>query len=1230
MARATPQITDGILAYREALHEHTIAVGSSLWWQWLAAEGTTTFRFEHPLGNFTARRERKREGSYWYAYRTRDGALQKAYLGKSADLTLDRLQSVAVALAARATPAGDPVPSIAESTSPAAAGFPTGTVTFLFTDIEGSTTLWEQQPQTMSAALARHDAILREIIAAHSGVVFKTVGDAFHAVFATAPAAIDAALALQRALHAEGAPSSCQLRVRIALHTGVAELRDGDYFGPPLNRVARLLAAAHGGQILLSLATEQLVRDQLPPHVSVRDLGTNPLKDLRHPERIFQLVTADLPVDFPPLRIPAASPRPAASLPLLSTKLTVPPPRPKLVSRPRLLERLRAGVRGPLTLLAAPAGFGKTTLVADWLASRSFESNVLSSELSKPEQTQNSELKTHNFQVAWVSLDVGDNDPVRFWSYAIAALQSVHAGLGADALALLQSPQPPPLTTVLTLLINALAALPAPVVLVLDDYHAITASTIHESLAFLLEHLPPQLRLVIISRSDPPLPLMRLRAHGELTDLRAADLGFTTDEVETFFNQVLGLRLAADEVAALAARTEGWIAGLVLAAHALPGHANAAAFIRELAGSYHFILDYLVEDVLQQQPDRIQRFLLDTAILDRLNASLCDAVTEQSDSQGMLELLERANLFLVPLDRQRRWYRYHQLFAEMLRSRAQQLQPERLLLVHRRAASWYVQQGLIPEAVDHALAAGDMEQAASLVEQIAQATFLRGEVRTLLGWLRALPAAIVHARPLLSLVHAWALDFTGHVDAAEAQLEDVGQHMQQQATAADGPLLGGAAAALQAFVAGQRGDVPGMMALAQQALAFDTADSGEPRSLSLLALGNAHFFNGDLAAAHQTLTQLIATHEVTGDLFATMLAIYILADVEMHEGQLRQAAELLQQGAQLGTGPDGQPMPIAGLARMALGEILRERNELEAAMHSLRTGIALARQWGIHILLVDGTIALARLHQACGDGDGALQVLRDFEAQTHDAWDTPWHRAQLAACRARLWLAQGQRALASQWAQDYAARLEADAPKLRPLVKYAFAHTTLARVRLAEGRPEEAAQLLTRLLALAEAGGWMGDVIEILALQALALQAQGASTQALTTLRRALALAEPEGYVRIFVDEGAPMAALLARMKDEGGRMRGYIHTLLAGFGEREDVHPSSFIPQPLVEPLSERELEVLRLLAAGLESPEIARELIISVSTARSHIKNIYGKLDVHGRVQAIERARALGLVRP
>jgi LuxR family maltose regulon positive regulatory protein len=1078
MARATPRISHGVLTYRDALHAHTIAVGSSLWWQWLAAEGTTTFRFDHSLGNFTARRERKHDGWYWYAYRKRGGELQKAYLGKSDDLTLDRLQQVGAVLAQR---------SAATSTS-------------------------------------------------------------------TQPAEVT---------------------------------------------LSRMVGGA----------------------------------DTAH----------DPPLD-----------------PLVTTKLALPPARPALVSRPRLISRLEAGLQHKLTLIAAPAGYGKTTLVSAWLQEAQSSERKAHSEPDRSQPGEDGDRplsvlrsNAQTLQLAWVSLDGGDNDPVRFWTYGIAALQTVHPGFGADALALLRSPQPPLLTTVLTLLINAVAALPHPVALVLDDYHVIGTPAVHESLTFLLDHLPPQLHLVIISRVDPPLPLMRLRAHGEMTEVRASDLGFTTDEVEIFFNQLLGLSLAADDVAALAARTEGWIAGLVLAAHALHGHSNAAAFIRDLAGSHRFILDYLVEDVLQQQPHHIQRFLLDTAILNRLTASLCDALLLGDDappdaaySQLVLDELERKNLFLVPLDGQRRWYRYHQLFAEMLRSRAQQLQPERLPLLHRRASSWYVRQRLMPEAVEHALLAGNMEQAAELVEQLAEATFLRGEVRTLLGWLARLPQPIVHARPRLALAHAWALAFTGHVEAAEAQLQDVGQHMQQPTDAAR-TLVGSASVALQALVAGQRGDVPGLVALAQEALGQGTPDQGEPYSLSLLALGNAHFFDGDLVAAHQTLTEMIAQRQGSEDLLPTMLAIYILADVELHQGQLHQAAELLQQGLQLGGGADGQPLPIAGLAFMGLGEVLRERNQLDAALHSLQTGISLARQWGIHVMLVDGMMALARLKQACGDGDGALQVLRDFEGQMHAAWITPWHRALLAACRARLWLAQGQLGPAAQWARDYAARLAGDTPNLRPLVKYAFAHTTLARVRLAEGRRDEAAPLLEWLLAVAEAGGWIGDVIEILALQALMQQQQGATTQALSTLGRALALAEPEGYVRLFVDEGAPMAALLGKLL-EAQRTRppaplqqvstAYVQRLLAAAGAAVPAEYAA--PQPLmalradtsgvIEPLSDRELQVLRLLAAGLESPEIARELIIGVSTARTHIKNIYGKLGVHGRVQAIERARALGLIRP
>jgi len=608
-------------------------------------------------------------------------------------------------------------------------------------------------------------------------------------------------------------------------------------------------------------------------------------------------------------------------------------------------------------------------------------------------------------------------------------------------------------------------------------------------------------------------------------------------------------------------------------------------------------------------------------------------------SQLVLDELERKNLFLVPLDGERRWYRYHQLFAEMLRSRTQQLQPERLPLLHQRAAAWYVRQALMPDAIEHALLGGDTEQAAELVEQVAEDTFLRGEVRTLLGWLGALPRSIVHARPRLALAHAWALTFTGNINTAEAQLGDVEQRVEQSAHEARQFL--GATAALQALVASQHGDVLRLVTLARQAL-DGSVDVGSPPSLSLLALGLAYFFDGDLVAAHETLSKVVAAYH-DAELLPTMLALYILADVAQHRGRLEQAFVLLQQGLRHGSTADLQPLPIAGLAFMGLGEVLRERNQLEAAIHSLQTGMMLAKQWGIHVMLVDGTMALARLKQAYGDGPGALHVLSDFEA----TWVTPWHRALLAACQTRLWLMQGQIVPAAQWARDYAARLAADGLHLRPLVKYAFAHTTLARVRLAEGRLDDAAQLLEWLLAVAEDGNWSGDVIEIRALQALTFQAQGATTQALTTLGRALAEAEAEGYVRLFVDEGAPMVALLGKLL-ETQRTKStasvrqasasYVQQLLTAAGASfpaERVALPSLLPRHadesgVIEPLSERELEVLRLLAAGLDSPEVARALIISVSTARTHIKNIYGKLAVHGRVQAIERARALGLIGP
>jgi class 3 adenylate cyclase len=787
VARSTPRVDDALLD-GGAGAARTIAVGSPAWYAWL--EDATSFAFTSAAGSFTARKERRGSaGWYWIAYRKRAGILHRAYLGKSTDLTIDRLTAIATDLAER-TPESSPrasptivspgrVAADGEAALPTATPLPEGTLTFLFTDIEGSTQLWEQHPQAMPSALARHDALLHALLIAHHGIVFKTVGDGAHAVFSTAPDTLAAALACQHALQAEPWAATGPLRVRMALHTGAAVARDGDYYGAPLNRVARILAAGHGGQILLSLATEELVRDHLPPGAALHDLGAHQLKDLRHPEQIFQLISAGLPTDFPPLRTLAAYPVLAhTQLPdLLDTKLFIPLARPQLVARPRLLARLAAGVAGKLTLLSAPAGFGKTTLLSAWRATAAGSAVPL----------------------AWVSLDAADSDPLRFWSYVIAALDILQPDIGATVLALLQSPQPPPIETVLTPLLNALSTLPTDAVLVLDDYHLIDAPPIHSALAFLLDHLPPQLHLIITTRADPPLPLTRLRAKGQLTELRAADLRFTADETAAFLTELMRLPLAADDIAVLEARTEGWIAGLQLAALAAREHAHPAQYIQAFTGNHRFIIDYLVDEVLERQPAHVKSFLLHTVILDRLCGPLCDTILGIGDwelgtgnrasipqspipnlqaySQRILEQLEHANLFLTALDDARHWYRYHPLFAEMLRSRLiSGASAADIAALHQRASAWLEQHGLRDDAIRHALAAQDLTAAIRLIEQATPDLLRRGEVATLLGWIAQLATTRALDHPQFCLCAGWAYATFGRWNDIDALLQRTDHH----------------------------------------------------------------------------------------------------------------------------------------------------------------------------------------------------------------------------------------------------------------------------------------------------------------------------------------------------------------------------------------------------------------------------------------------------------------------
>jgi LuxR family maltose regulon positive regulatory protein len=935
------------------------------------------------------------------------------------------------------------------------------------------------------------------------------------------------------------------------------------------------------------------------------------------------------------------------AVPLIRTKIHVPSVRPELVSRLRLIERLNAGLEHRLTLISAPAGFGKTTLLSEWIQDR----------------------RTSPLHFAWVSLDEGDNDPARFWTYFIAALQAAQAEVGKDALSMLQSSQPPPIEAILTILINEIIDRPGAFVLVLDDYHLIEAQLIHNALSFFLDHLPPSVHLVIAGRADPPLPLARLRGRSQLTELREADLRFTPDEAAVFLNQVMHLRLAAEDVAALAARTEGWITGLHMAALSMQGREDIAGFIAAFTGSHRYILDYLVEEVLYRQPEEVQTFLLQTAILDRLTGPLCDAVTMarprdvhsgqagRGNSQEMLERLDADNLFIMSLDEERRWYRYHHLFTDLLRNQLGRIQPDLLPTLHRRASDWYERNRLPAEAVGHALAAGDLERVARLVEGNALAMMDHGELTTLVKWLDALPGELVRSRPWLCVFYAWTLVYTGQLDVVEVRLQDAERSLDDltraeiptlcQVNASPGKVrqdIEGHIAAIRAYVAASREEIAQAIEFAHQAIRLLPERDLMARSFAALVLGSGYRYSGDLVAASQALVEAVATSRPAGDSHLAILSSCNLAGQLIYQGQLYKAAaifrELLQpvspalplsSKGERGGGTSVRRLPFTGLASTGLATVLREWNDLESAERLAKEGLELSKQWEQAEILMHGYVELAQVLQAREHEDEALDAVR--RARQIARGVAPLFVDTTAAVEARLWLAQGDVAAAARWVHESGVSVDDELS-----FRHGLLYTTLARVLIAQGKQDEALGLLARLLEVAEASGAIGYAIENLALQAIALQAQDEIDQALATLERALALAEPEGYVRTFADEGAPMAALL-RKAAAWGLYPDYVDKLLAALeseikGERKtpSSSPSSAIPgpgsSPLVEPLSEREIEVLRLIAAGMSNREIADELFLAIGTVKKHINNIFGKLSVRKRTQAVARARELGML--
>jgi LuxR family maltose regulon positive regulatory protein len=899
------------------------------------------------------------------------------------------------------------------------------------------------------------------------------------------------------------------------------------------------------------------------------------------------------------------------------------PPR-GLVSRPRLSQRLDRGTTSKLMLISAPAGFGKTTLLTEWLAAR-------------PAGPADERL------AAWLSLDRADNDPASFWTYVIAALQTVAPGVGESALTLLRAPQPPPIETVLTVLLNDLGAITGDIVLVLDDYHVIDARDVQDAMAFLLDHLPPRLHVVIASRTDPALPLARLRARGELVETRAAELRFTPDEAAAYLNEMMGLELTARDVAALEGRTEGWIAALQLAALSMQGRDDVAGFIAGFTGDDRYVVDYLAEEVLQRQSDRVQTFLLQTSILSRLSGPLCDAVTGQGGGKAMLGALDRGNLFLVPLDDRRRWYRYHHLFADVLQARLLDEQPDQVPDLHRRASAWYQQNGEPAVAIGHALAAGDFERGADLIELAIPAMSRTRQEATVRGWLEAIPGEVVRVRPVLSVGFAGALLSVGELEGVESRLRDA-ERWLDVTTGIDARSVARSAEMVvadeeeyrrlpamielyRAALALARGDVPGTVRHARRALGVALAEDHLCRAGASGMLGLAFWTSGDLEAGHSAYAECMTGLRRAGHIADTFGCAIALADIRLVQGRLGEAMRTYEQTLQR-VPEQGGPV-LRGTADMYVGMsgVHRERNDLHAATQQLLRSQELGEHTGLPQNRYRWRVAMARIRQAEGDLDGALDLLN--EAERVYLGDFFPNVRPVPALRARIWIAQGSLGEALGWAREQGLSVDDDLSYLRE-----FEHITLARVLMARYQDEraqrsvhEAIRLLDRLLRAAEEGERAGSVIEIGVLRALAYQRHGDIPAALSCLERAVTQAEPEGYVRVFADEGPPMASLLrvAARQQTGGN---YVRRLLAAVTETE-TEQNGPVKQALIEPLSERELDVLRLLGTELDGPAIARELMVSLNTVRTHTKHIYAKLAVTNRRAAVRRAAELDLPR-
>jgi LuxR family maltose regulon positive regulatory protein len=1096
----------------------------------------------------------------------------------------------------------------------------------MFTDIVGYTALMQQNEKKAIQARNKHRSVFNSITKKYNGKILQYYGDGTLSIFDSAIEAVKCSIEMQLSLQKE--PS---IPVRIGIHSGDIIFNEEEIIGDSVNVASRIESLSIPGSVFISDKVYDEIKNQ--EYVKTIRLKSFKLKNVEEPLDIYAISNDGLNVPKPEEYEEKLS-SPLSSLPesqlqsefaddkdgslttILATKLFIPPPRPKLVPRPRLTERLKRGLAGKLTLISAPAGFGKTTLISEC-------------------------IDNDQYHAAWISLDEEDNDQTRFLSYLIASIQTIDVNIGKRALGFLQLSQPPPIESILTTLLNEIAIVKNNFILVLDDYHVIDSEPIDQGLTFLLDHLPPQLHVVITTRKDPNLPLPRFRVRSQLTELRATDLRFTPSEATDFFNQAMDLNLSVDDIERLESRTEGWIAGLQLAALSIEGRDDKSGFIQAFAGHDRYVVDYLVEEVLKGQSENIRSFLLQTSILNRLSGPLCDAVTQRKDSKKMLDILERSNLFIVSLDDKREWFRYHHLFADVLHAHSKDEHPDHIPNLHLKASEWFEKNDFPADAIRHALAARNYERAAALIEQAWPEMESEFQDTAWLNWANALPEELFTNRPVLNVAKAWALLTVGDVKSAEKRLNDAADIIEsskiannQSDTWIDSILvadekqyrfLPSSMAMARAYIAQIHGDIPATVELAHQALDLLPEEDHLRNGAISALLGLAHWTNGDLDTAYQTFSTAINNMRIGGNILFALSANYGLAELRIAQGQLQEAIHIYDETLQFVTKEGGIFLMIAASMELGLSELIREKGDLEkASQHLLKS-----REYGAQSALPDWhyryCLAESRMLEIQGDFNKAIQKFQKAE-ELYFKNPMPDVRP-LPAIQARLWIRQGRLDKVQNWVREQNLSTDMQLSYLKE-----YEHITLARFLIAQyisenkdSFLEKTIDFLKRLLSNAENGNRIGSQIEILILLSIVSEIHGDTQQSLESLERALNLARPENYIQVFLDEGQTLVELLEKiLASKSTDLSSYVEKLISAFRVSHHIVDK----HGLSETLSERELEVLRLLDAGLSNKQIMEDLFLSLSTVKTHIRNLYSKLEVHSRTEAIKKAREIDLL--